>query len=129
MRARVATSSVMDAIARPTQAHAHAHTVAITADNFDATIGKPGVVVLDCSAAWCPPCRTFAPIFAAAAARRSELTWGTVDTDDQPVLAATLDIRAQPTLVVFRDGALVFKQVGAMSAAKLDELIERVTRT
>jgi thioredoxin len=99
----------------------------VSLDNFDDVVARPGVVVLDCSATWCGPCRTFAPVFAAAAAKRPELTWGTIDTDDEPALAVKLDVRANPTIVVFRDGVLVYKQVGAMSAAKLEQLIERVT--
>jgi thioredoxin 1 len=102
--------------------------VIVTRSNFDAIAASPDTVILDCSAEWCPPCRTFAPIFAAAAERRSDLTWGTVDTDAEPELAAALDIRAQPTVIVLRGGAVVHKHVGAMSAKKLDELLERVTR-
>jgi thioredoxin len=101
------------------------HTLTVTHDNFDATVAR-GVVVLDCSARWCAPCRVFAPVFAAAAARRPDLTWGTIDTDDEPGLAVVLDVRANPTIFVLRDGAIVHKHVGAMTAAKLDELIARV---
>ena len=100
---------------------------AVTLDNFDSIVSRPGIVVLDCSAVWCGPCRVFKPVFEAAAAARPELTWGTIDTDDEPALAVKLDIRANPTIVVFRDGAVIYKQVGAMSAAKFDALIERVT--
>jgi thioredoxin len=99
--------------------------VALTAANFDATVRRPGLVAIDCSAAWCPPCRVFAPVFAAAAARRPELTWATLDTDDQPELAATLDVRVQPTLVLVRDGAVVYRQPGAMSASALGKIIAR----
>ena len=99
----------------------------VTTDNFEAFVAR-GVAVLDCSARWCPPCRTFEPVFAAAAAQRSQLAFGTLDTDDEPDLAAKLDIRAQPTVVVFRDGAVVYKQVGAMSASKFDALLDRFTR-
>ncbi|MCE9571875.1 MAG: thioredoxin family protein [Deltaproteobacteria bacterium] len=101
--------------------------VAITAATFPAAIARPGVVVLDCSAVWCGPCRIFAPVFAAAAARRPAIRFGTVDTDVERELAIALDIRAQPTIVVFRDGALVHKRVGAMTARKLDELLDRVS--
>jgi thioredoxin len=104
-----------------------AHTVPVTALTFEETIRQPGVVVLDCSAPWCPPCRVFAPVFAAAAARRPELTFGTIDTDEHPSLAVALDVRAQPTIVVFKDGALIYKHVGAMSAARFDQLLDRVT--
>ncbi|HEX4417548.1 MAG TPA: thioredoxin family protein, partial [Kofleriaceae bacterium] len=74
----------------------------ITHDSFAATVGKPGYCILDCSATWCPPCQRFAPVFAAAAERRRDLTWGTIDTEQEPQLAAALDIRAQPTIVVLR---------------------------
>ena len=100
---------------------------AVTLDNFDDIVSRPGIVVLDCSAVWCGPCRVFKPVFEAAAAKRPELVWGTIDTDDEPALAVKLDIRANPTIVVFRDGAVIYKQVGAMSAAKFDALIERLT--
>jgi thioredoxin 1 len=102
------------------------HPTPVTLATFDAFVGR-GVVVLDFSATWCPPCRTFEPVFAAAAARRPELAFGTINTDDEPALAVKLDIRAQPTICVLRDGALVYKQVGAMSAKKLDELLDRFT--
>ena len=102
---------------------------AVTLDNFDDIVTRPGVVILDCSAVWCGPCRVFKPVFEAAAARRPELTWGTIDTDDEPALAVKLDIRANPTIVVFKDGALVYKQVGALSAARFEALVDRVTQT
>ena len=101
----------------------------VTAATWDALVAPAPLFVLDCSAKWCPPCRTFEPIFAAAAARRRDLAFGALDTDDEPALAARLDIRAQPTIVVLRAGAIVYKHVGALSAKKLDELLDRVTRT
>jgi thioredoxin len=101
---------------------------AVTLADFDDLARRPGVLVLDFSAKWCGPCRVFAPVFAAAAAKHPELAWGTVDTDDEPALAVRLDVRANPTIVFLRDGAVVYKQVGAMSAARFDELLARVTR-
>jgi len=104
-----------------------APTIQVGLSNFDDVVSKDGVVFLDCSAKWCGPCRVFAPIFHAAAAARPEHTWGTIDTDDEPALTIKLDVRANPTIVVFKDGALVYKHVGAMSAAKLDALVEKLT--
>ncbi len=97
---------------------------AVTLESFDQFVAQ-GTVVLDCSAVWCGPCKVFAPVFAAAAARRREFVFGTVDTDAEPALAAKLDIRAQPTIVVLRDGAVIYKQVGALSAAKFEALLDR----
>ncbi len=100
---------------------------AVTLDNFDDIVSRPGIVVLDCSAVWCGPCRVFKPVFEAAARARPELVWGTIDTDEEPALAVKLDIRANPTIVVFKDGVVIYKQIGAMSAAKFAALIDRVT--
>ena len=99
----------------------------VTQASFDGFIARPGFVIIECSARWCPPCRTFEPVFTAAAERRRELAFAAIDTDDDPALAARLDIRAQPTIVVLRDGAVVYKHVGALSAAKFDALLDRVT--
>ena len=115
------------ATSRSMTASTAAATLALTSANFDAAVRRPGLIAIDCSAEWCGPCRVFAPVFAAAAARRPELTWATIDTDDQPELAAALDIRVQPTLVLVRDGAVVYRQPGAMSAAALDQIIARFT--
>ena len=97
---------------------------AVTLESFEAFVAR-GTVVLDCSAAWCGPCKVFAPVFHAAAQKRTSFVFGTVDTDAEPALAARLDIRAQPTVVVLRDGHIIYKQVGAMSAAKFDALLDR----
>lgn len=97
---------------------------AVTLETFDPFVAH-GIVVLDCSATWCGPCRVFAPVFAAAAGRRTTMKFGTVDTEAEPALAAKLDIRAQPTVVVLEDGNVIYKQVGAMSAAKFDALLDR----
>jgi thioredoxin len=98
-----------------------------TRKSFAAVVRTRRYAIVDFSATWCPPCRVFEPVFAAAAAHHPELQFATVNTDDEPQLAAELDIRAQPTVAVFRDGALIYKQVGAMSARKLEDLLVRLT--
>jgi thioredoxin 1 len=98
----------------------------ISMDSFEETVSKPGIVFLDFWAAWCGPCRVFAPVFEAASEKHPDIVWGKIDTEAQRELGGALGITSIPTLMVFRDGILVFRQAGALPAAVLEKLIEQV---
>ena len=98
----------------------------LTESTFDAAVSDSDVLVVDWWAAWCGPCRMFAPVFEAAAGRHADIVFAKVDTDANPALSSAAGIRSIPTLMVFRDGVLVFSQPGALPAAALDELIADV---
>lgn len=104
---------------------AHLATVQLTEKTLDSTV-KKGIVLLDFWAAWCGPCRAFAPIFEAAAARHPDVVFGKVNTEEEPGLAKAFGIRAIPTLAVLRDGVLLAVQPGMVPAAGLDELVKKV---
>ena len=97
----------------------------ITGNNFDKTI-ESGIVLLDWWATWCGPCRAFAPTFERASEQHDDIVFGKIDTDAQPGLARKFGIRSIPTLMVFRDGILIFEQAGALPAPALEELIGKV---
>jgi thioredoxin 1 len=100
-------------------------TVEITAENFKQTIEKKGIVLLDFWAEWCGPCRAFAPVFEKASEKHADVVFGKIDTENQQELAGAVDIQAIPTLMLFRDGVLLFRESGALPSAALEELVTK----
>lgn len=97
----------------------------LTLDTHDDTVSD-GIVLIDFWAAWCGPCRSFAPVYEQVSEANPDVTFTKVDTEAEPELAGRYGISSIPTLIVYRDGIPVFGQPGALPRPALETVLEQV---
>jgi len=101
-------------------------TINATGDTFQNLVLENDIVLVDFWAAWCGPCRMFAPVFEKASEKHQDVTFLKVDTEAERALAGAAGISSIPTLMAFREGILVFAQPGALPASSLEQVISAV---
>ena len=97
----------------------------VTKENFKEVVEKNQIVIVDFWAVWCGPCKRFAPIFDSVAAKHPNVKFIKVNTDEQPQLAASFEVRSIPTLAVIKEQQIIFVRPGAVNEDTLEQIVQR----
>jgi len=100
--------------------------VNLTAENFNEEVQKNQIVILDFWAPWCGPCRSFAPIFEKVAGEHPDILFGKINTEEEQDIAGHFQIRSIPTVMILKEGIVVFSQPGMLPEEGLEDLIRQV---
>jgi thioredoxin 1 len=93
--------------------------------NFEDSVSGGGIVLVDCWAGWCGACETFRPVYEKVAAKHPEVTFGSLDTGAEKSLVSKLGIEHIPTLLLYRDGILLFQQPGYYEEGEMEGILQQ----
>ncbi len=98
----------------------------LTMDTLEQTLDNNDIVLIDFWAEWCGPCKMFGPIFEKASEKHDDIAFMKVDTEEDQQLAGAFGIQSIPTLAIFRDKIMIYKQPGALPENSLEDIIRQV---
>ncbi len=96
----------------------------VQGEEFDAVVAQQSLVVIDCTATWCGPCRVLSPLIDQLAGEyegRAEVL--KLDIDQNKETAKRYEVKSIPAVLVFKNGELVDRSVGLIPYEKLTELV------
>jgi thioredoxin 1 len=93
--------------------------------NFEGSVSGDGIVMVDCWAGWCGACETFRPVYEKVAGKHPEITFGSLNTGEEKSLVSKLGIEHIPTLLLYRDGILLFQQPGYYEEGEMEDILQQ----
>lgn len=101
-------------------------TINLTEETFSDTVSGNPIVLVDFWAAWCGPCRMFAPVYESVSQANTDIVFAKVDTEAEQALAGAFGISSIPTLMAIRDGVVLYSQAGALPEQGLTNLVQAI---
>jgi thioredoxin 1 len=101
-------------------------TINLKYDDLQSTLDNNEIVIIDFWAEWCGPCKMFGPTFEKMSENYPDIKFTKVNTEEEKELAGAFGIQSIPTLAIFRDNIMLFKQPGALPENALEDVIKQV---
>ena len=103
-------------------------TTKIHEENFNSITSRDGIVMVDCWAEWCGACKSFNPVYEKVARKYAMHTFAKLNTSVEKQIVTELGIEHIPTLLLYRDGILLFKQPGYYEEEKLEDILQQAEK-